>query len=78
MIIFFLGFGSTLVALIYAKTAALWRHEINLRHYFIADPGGKLEVQSMHEELSGFEAKCCINCAVSLCQQHLEFLQPLW
>lgn len=43
---------------------------INLRHYCVADPGGKLEVKSMHEELSGYEAKCCINCAVSLCQQH--------
>lgn len=57
-----------LVALIYAKNAALWRYVINLRHYFIACPGGKLEIKSMHEELSGYGEKCCINYAVSLSQ----------
>lgn len=41
---------------------------INSRHYFIACPGGKLEIKSMQAELSGYGEKCCINCAVSLCQ----------
>lgn len=56
----------------------LWRYVVNLRHYFIAYSGGKLQVKSTHEELSGYGKKCCINYAVSLCQQHLWFLQSLW
>lgn len=78
MTIIALGFGGILVALTYAKNTALWRHLSNLRHYLLRTRVGSWKLRVHMKDYLDMGKKCCINYAVSLCQQRLQLPQSLW